>query len=98
MPYRYIFAIATEDALYFYDTQCLMPFSFINGIHYSNLSDLSWSSNGRLVILTSIDGFCTFVSFKEGELGEIYEEKKPEVIEESAKMPIEEANKQPVEA
>lgn len=89
LPYRYIFAIATEDSLYFYDTQALMPFSFINGIHYSNLSDLSWSSNGRLVILTSIDGFCTFVSFKEGELGEIYqEEEKMMVVETTAEKTV----------
>ena len=75
-----------------------MPFSFINGIHYSNLSDLSWSSNGRLVILTSIDGFCTFVSFKEGELGEIYREEEMSVAMETEKTVQAPAEKPPVEA
>jgi len=42
------------------------------GIHYSNLSDISWSSDGSLLIIASIDGFCTFISFKENELGKIY--------------------------
>ena len=67
-----MFAIATEDSVFFYDTQCMIPFSFVSDIHYSNLSDMSWSKNGRLLIITSIDGFCTFISFKENELGELY--------------------------
>ena len=74
MPYRYIFAIATEDSVYFYDTQNLTPFAFVTGIHYSNLSDLSWSYNGRILNITSIDGFSSFVIFNEKELGEIFVE------------------------
>ena len=73
-PYRYIFAVATEDSVFLYDTQILMPFAFATGIHYSNLSDLSWSHDGRLLIVTSIDGFCTFLIFKENELGVVYNE------------------------
>jgi chromatin assembly factor 1 subunit B len=77
LPYRFVFAVATEDSVYLYDTQCLTPFAFIAGIHYSNISDLSWSSNGNVLILTSIDGFCTFVVFENGELGEVYNEPPP---------------------
>ena len=74
MPYRYIFAIATEDSVYFYDTQNIRPFGYVTGIHYSNLSDLSWSSDGTALCITSIDGFCSFVYFKQSELGKIYNE------------------------
>lgn len=72
LPYRYIFAIATEDSVYIYDTQNLQPFSYVTGIHYSNLSDLSWSSDGRMICVTSIDGFCSFVIFDAEPLGKVY--------------------------
>ena len=74
MTYRYVFAVATEDSVYLYDTQNLTPFAFVTGIHYSNLSDLSWSNDGRILIITSIDGFCSFVTFNQKELGEVYTE------------------------
>jgi chromatin assembly factor 1 subunit B len=69
MPYRYVYAIATEDSIFFYDTQSLTPFSYVTGIHYCNLSDINWSNDGRILIVTSIDGFCTFIMFEEKELG-----------------------------
>jgi chromatin assembly factor 1 subunit B len=74
LPYRLIFAIATENSLYLYDTQHLMPFAYLTGIHYSNLTDLSWSNNGSVLCVSSIDGFCTFVRFDTNELGEQYVE------------------------
>ena len=77
IPYRYVFAIATEDSIYFYDTQNIVPFAFTTGIHYSNLSDLSWSCDGRMVCVTSIDGFCSFIIFKNNELGKAYVENEP---------------------
>ena len=72
--YRYVFAIATEDSIYLYDTQNLTPFAFVTGIHYSNLSDLSWSCDGKILNVTSIDGFCSFIIFNEHELGTIFKE------------------------
>lgn len=72
LPYRYIFAIATENSVYIYDTQNLTPFSYVTGIHYSNLSDLSWSNNGKILCVTSIDGFCSFVFFEQSQLGTPY--------------------------
>jgi chromatin assembly factor 1 subunit B len=51
-----------------------MPFAYVTDIHYSNLSDLSWSRDGRYLLVTSIDGFCTFIAFKENELGKVYTE------------------------
>lgn len=74
LPYRYIFAIATEDSVYIYDTQNILPFCYATGIHYSNLSDLSWSQDGKILSVTSIDGFCSFIIFKDGELGDIFKE------------------------
>lgn len=83
LPYRFVFAIATEDSVYFYDTQNLTPFSYVTGVHYSNLSDLSWSSDGRMLCIASIDGFCSFVMFSENQLGQRYVEPVVEKNEET---------------
>ncbi|CAG0915941.1 unnamed protein product [Notodromas monacha] len=72
LPYRIVFAVITEDALILYDTQSSLPFGKIANIHYTRLSDLAWSSDGRLLMVSSTDGFCSFVTFKPDELGELY--------------------------
>lgn len=42
LPYRMVFAVATEKSVLFYDTQQTSPFSVISLIHYGRLNDLSW--------------------------------------------------------
>ena len=59
----------------------MTPFGYVTGIHYSNLTDLSWSNDGRLLTVSSIDGFCTFIVFKENELGELYVVENETVID-----------------
>ena len=72
-PYRIIFAIATQNSVIIYDTQQLTPFAFLSEIHYTRISDVAWSKDGRLLLISSTDGFCTFVSFTDDELGEVYD-------------------------
>jgi chromatin assembly factor 1 subunit B len=72
-PYRILFAIATQNSVIFYDTQQSVPFAFISDIHYARISDVAWSKEGRLAIISSTDGFCTFVSFTAEELGDTYD-------------------------
>lgn len=69
-----IFAVASKDSVYLYDTQQRLPFGSISKIHYSRLTDVTWSSDGRILIASSFDGFCTLISFEEGELGEVYDQ------------------------
>jgi len=69
LPYRMVFAVATEDAVVIYDTQQTLPLALAAGIHYHQLSDLTWSKDGRLLLVASTDGYCSLVSFDEGELG-----------------------------
>lgn len=42
LPYRLVFAVASEDSVLFYDTQQLFPFGYVSNIHYHTLSDISW--------------------------------------------------------
>jgi len=72
LPYRMVFAVATQNAVMFYDTQQAAPFGRVSNIHYTGLTDLSWSPDGRIVVVSSSDGFCSIITFGEDELGTAY--------------------------
>lgn len=77
-----IFAVATKCSVYLYDTQQKIPFGLISNIHYTRLTDLTWSHDGKFLLVSSTDGYCSIVQFVEGELGAIYKEKTiQEIIE-----------------
>lgn len=42
LPYRLVFAVASEDSVLFYDTQQSFPFGYVSNVHYHTLSDISW--------------------------------------------------------
>ncbi|XP_045708524.1 chromatin assembly factor 1 subunit B [Phyllostomus hastatus] len=75
LPYRLVFAVASEDSVLFYDTQQLFPFGYVSNIHYHTLSDISWSSDGAFLAISSTDGYCSFVTFEKDELGIPFKEK-----------------------
>uniref|UniRef100_W5K3H3 Chromatin assembly factor 1 subunit B n=1 Tax=Astyanax mexicanus TaxID=7994 RepID=W5K3H3_ASTMX len=77
LPYRLVFAVASEDSIFFYDTQQTLPFGYVSNIHYHTLSDLSWSHDGSFLAVSSTDGYCSFVSFDELELGTPLKERPP---------------------
>jgi len=70
LPYRLIYAVATQNAIMFYDTQQATPFGRVSNIHYTGLTDLAWSPCGNILVVSSSDGFCSVVTFEPGELGE----------------------------
>ncbi len=46
-----------------------MPTAVIRNIHLTRLSDLSWSADGRVLIVASTDGYCSVITFADQELG-----------------------------
>ncbi|TDG47921.1 hypothetical protein AWZ03_005702 [Drosophila navojoa] len=74
LPYRMIYAVATKNSVFFYDTQQAVPFAIVSNIHYTRLTDLTWSNDGNILIVSSTDGFCSLLTFSENELGERYED------------------------
>ncbi|XP_017077794.1 chromatin assembly factor 1 subunit B [Drosophila eugracilis] len=74
LPYRMIYAVATKNSVFFYDTQQPVPFAIVSNIHYTRLTDLTWSSDGTVLIVSSTDGFCSLLTFEANELGERYED------------------------
>lgn len=72
LPYRSVFAVLTTDSILVYDTHHTRPLSVVRGLHYAGLSDCQWSSDGLKLVVSSIDGYISIVTFDNGELGEVY--------------------------
>lgn len=84
LPYRVIFAVATASAVVLYDTQQPMPFGYVSNLHYTRLTDLSWSPKGDLLMVSSTDGYCSIITFSPGELGVPYEPKQESATQAAA--------------
>lgn len=69
LPYRMIFAVGTDHDVILYDTQQKLPFARFQEIHYTRVTDLTWSQDGLLLIASSTDGFCSLITFEPNELG-----------------------------
>ena len=103
LPYKMIFAVATQDSIIIYSTEEFKPLGFVSNLHYSSITDLKWDLDGSRIIVSSTDGFCSVVSFENGIFGEVYVKKEikgdicnktTEVIEkEEENVPIEEVAK-----
>ena len=70
LPYRLVYAVATQNAIMFYDTQQVAPFGRVSNVHYTGLTDLTWSPCGNILFASSSDGYCSIVTFAPGEIGE----------------------------
>ncbi|KAK0657255.1 WD40-repeat-containing domain protein [Cercophora newfieldiana] len=72
LPYRMVYAVATQDSVLLYDTQQHTPICIVSNLHCATFTDLTWSSDGATLLISSSDGFCSTLSFLPGELGEVY--------------------------
>ncbi|OQR97123.1 chromatin assembly factor 1 subunit B-like [Achlya hypogyna] len=69
LPYRFVFAVATLNAVAIYDSQLPHPIAVIDRLHYADLTDMSWAANGQMLCLTSLDGYISFITFDAAEMG-----------------------------
>ncbi|MCO5584921.1 hypothetical protein L7F22_038853 [Adiantum nelumboides] len=72
LPYRMVFAVATHDSVWIYDTQQGGPLCCFSNMHYASFTDLTWSPDGQTLMMCSTDGYCSIVVFDYGELGQPY--------------------------
>ncbi|KAI2469341.1 WD40 repeat-like protein [Annulohypoxylon bovei var. microspora] len=72
LPYRMVYAVATQDSILLYDTQQMTPICIVSNLHLATFTDLTWSGDGSTLLITSSDGFCSTLSFLPGELGQEY--------------------------
>ncbi|KAM0881973.1 hypothetical protein ACQ4PT_032600 [Festuca glaucescens] len=70
LPYRAVFAVATFNSLYVYDTESAAPILIHAGLHYAAITDIAWSSDAKYLALSSRDGYCTIIEFENEELGQ----------------------------
>lgn len=42
LPYRLVYAVATLDSIFLYDTQRATPIALLAGLHYAAISDVAW--------------------------------------------------------
>ncbi|XP_053613098.1 chromatin assembly factor 1 subunit B [Plodia interpunctella] len=68
---RSLLALATRRCVLLYDTHQATPIALVSNIHYTRLTDLTWSPDGRMLVASSTDGFCSVITFSDGELGEV---------------------------
>ncbi|KAL1625095.1 Chromatin assembly factor 1 subunit [Neofusicoccum ribis] len=72
LPYRMVYAVATQDAVHIYDTQQQKPLCIVSNLHFATFTDLAWSTDGSTLLMTSSDGFCSCLTFAPGELGQVH--------------------------
>ncbi|KZW00983.1 WD40 repeat-like protein [Exidia glandulosa HHB12029] len=65
LPYRMLYSVASMDSVAIYDTQQASPIALLSRLHYDEFTDMSWSPDGRALILSARDGYCTVVVFDE---------------------------------
>ncbi|EDQ84238.1 uncharacterized protein MONBRDRAFT_30450 [Monosiga brevicollis MX1] len=70
LQHRLVWAIASKETVFFYDSQQQQPFAAVLNLHLAPISDVAWSHDGRLLVVASEDGFCSIVGFKANDLGE----------------------------
>ena len=87
LPYRIVYAIASQDAVTIYDTQHEFPIATVTGLHYHHITDICWTNHGEkddsagmALAISSADGYCSFVNFSAGELGTVLEESKVPLV------------------
>ncbi|KAL5982647.1 3-oxoacyl-[acyl-carrier-protein] synthase [Asimina triloba] len=69
LPYRVVFALASLNSLYIYDTESVAPIAILAGLHYAAVTDICWSPDARYLAVSSRDGYCTLLEFENDELG-----------------------------
>ncbi|XP_050204251.1 chromatin assembly factor 1 subunit FAS2 [Mercurialis annua] len=91
LPYRLIFAVATINSLYIYDTESAPPIAIFAGLHYAAITDIAWSSDAQHLAVSSQDGYCTLVEFELNELGVpiSLEEHKNDIVQDNRSPVIE---------
>lgn len=81
LPHKMLFAVATQNSVIVYDTEHFKPLGLLKNLHYSTITDITWSADGKSIIITSAEGFCSIMLLSDGILGtplQIQEKKNDE--------------------
>lgn len=59
LPYRMLYSVASMDSVAIYDTQQAAPVALLARLHYDEFTDMAWSPDGRALVMSARDGYCT---------------------------------------
>lgn len=60
-----VFAIATSNSVFVYNTLSTEPIYGMGNYHYATITGLTWR-NSSILGISSSDGFCSFMVFDNG--------------------------------
>eukprot|EP00892_Ulva_mutabilis_P006835 jgi/Ulvmu1/4523/UM002_0249.1 len=86
LGYKLVYAVGTTDSILLYDTDDVRPLAVLGAVHLKHITDLAWSPDGKYLVATSHDGYCTIVSFDVGELGRPLEDHKYDAMSVRAEL------------
>ena len=66
-PFRSVFAVATLESVFVYDTEHTVPVAAAANHHFEKITDMAWSRDGKLLLVASIDGSVSLMSFSQNE-------------------------------
>lgn len=69
MPYRLIFAVLCKESVLFYDSQFSTFFSYVDNFQFDHLTNMSWTPDGKVLVISSLEGYNTFVTFNTDAIG-----------------------------
>uniref|UniRef100_A0A0R3RX13 WD_REPEATS_REGION domain-containing protein n=1 Tax=Elaeophora elaphi TaxID=1147741 RepID=A0A0R3RX13_9BILA len=78
LPYRIVWAALTKDTVYIFDSQLCRCVACATNLQYDTLTDMTWSPDGRVLMISSLEGYISFIRFGEIALGEKYIGKIPQ--------------------
>ncbi|CAD5235131.1 unnamed protein product [Bursaphelenchus xylophilus] len=71
LPYRYVFAALCTESIYIFDTQYPQPIAYLTDLSYDNLTSLSWSIDGKVLCVSSLEGYNHFIHFRGDEFDNV---------------------------
>ncbi|KAF7634831.1 hypothetical protein Mgra_00005724 [Meloidogyne graminicola] len=76
LPHRLIFAVLCWDSILLYNSQNETPFAYLANLHYDGLTSIAWTPDGRFLIVSSLEGFISFICMDTKKMGIPIEEKE----------------------
>ena len=74
IPSKMIYALGSHETLTIYSTTSIAPLYLLSGLHYASFTDFTWFGYTYLLV-SSMDGYITFVAFDTDEFGKAIEKK-----------------------
>lgn len=70
-PHRCVWAVGTLESVFVYDSEHAAPVAAAANHHFEKLTDMAWSRDGGLLLVSSIDGCVSVLNFRRsGQDGE----------------------------